>query len=197
VTACAATTPTTKAAATISQRVMPEVSRAGPYHDQAVPPHFPFLEHTPALAPDGAPLHRRGVSTTVPGLGYVGLEYQCSFASATVRGVARDAHHVLTPLSAANRPATSRQPQTIIRGKTAARHPVSQRRPPDAPAAVAQPGVRTHRHETTAWEDQQAPAASHRLLLAPASVESSNSALTARVHAMGARDGMEVRQRGG
>ena len=73
--------------------------------------HFPFLEHTPALAPGGAPLHTGGVSTAVAGLGYVGLDLQRSFCSATVRGVARDAHHVLTKLTAVARPVSAPRPQ--------------------------------------------------------------------------------------
>lgn len=51
-----------------------------------------------ALGADGLPQHRGGVSTTVPGLGFVGLERQRSLASATLRGVGRDATHVLTAL---------------------------------------------------------------------------------------------------
>lgn len=58
-------------------------------------PHVPFLAGTGALGPAGEPLHRGGLSTTIPGLGYVGLEFQRSFASATIRGVARDAAYVL------------------------------------------------------------------------------------------------------
>jgi putative flavoprotein involved in K+ transport len=46
----------------------------------------------------GNPAHHGGVSTTVPGLGFVGLERQRSFASATLRGVGRDATHVLKTL---------------------------------------------------------------------------------------------------
>jgi putative flavoprotein involved in K+ transport len=42
--------------------------------------------------------HSRGVSTVHPGLGYVGLEWQRSFASATLRGVGRDAHYVVRRL---------------------------------------------------------------------------------------------------
>jgi putative flavoprotein involved in K+ transport len=38
--------------------------------------------------------HSKGISTVHPGLGYVGLEWQRSFASATLRGVGRDAHYV-------------------------------------------------------------------------------------------------------
>ncbi|MFD6951356.1 FAD-dependent oxidoreductase [Nocardiopsis sp. TSRI0078] len=58
----------------------------------------PALDHltpTGALDERGRPLHRGGVSTTVPGLGYVGLEFQRSFSSATLRGVGRDARRVL------------------------------------------------------------------------------------------------------
>jgi len=42
----------------------------------------------------------RGLSTVHPGLGYVGLEWQRSFASATLRGVGRDARYVVRRLRA-------------------------------------------------------------------------------------------------
>ncbi|MFC4852659.1 flavin-containing monooxygenase [Actinophytocola glycyrrhizae] len=42
--------------------------------------------------------HRKGISTVHSGLGYVGLEWQRSFASATLRGVGRDARHVVRRL---------------------------------------------------------------------------------------------------
>jgi putative flavoprotein involved in K+ transport len=42
--------------------------------------------------------HRTGTSTVHPGLGYVGLEWQRSFASATLRGVGRDARYVVRRL---------------------------------------------------------------------------------------------------
>ena len=58
-------------------------------------PHLPFLAGTPAVDTAGMPLHQGGVSTTVQGLGFVGLEQQRSFGSATLRGVGRDAHAVL------------------------------------------------------------------------------------------------------
>ena len=61
-------------------------------------PHLPYLAGTGALDPDGLPLHRGGVSSTVPGLGYVGLEFQRSFSSNTLRGCARDARHVIAAL---------------------------------------------------------------------------------------------------
>ncbi|MGX9901828.1 flavin-containing monooxygenase [Arthrobacter sp. SA17] len=51
-----------------------------------------------ALNSSGIPLHTRGVSITVPGLGYAGLERQRMFASATLRGVGPDARHVLDAL---------------------------------------------------------------------------------------------------
>lgn len=61
-------------------------------------PDLDYLAATGALDPEGRPLHRAGVSTTVAGLGYVGLEAQRAFASATLRGVGRDARHVLARL---------------------------------------------------------------------------------------------------
>jgi putative flavoprotein involved in K+ transport len=57
-------------------------------------PGLPFLHGLGALDERGLPLQRRGVSTAVPGLGYVGLSYQRSFASATLRGVGPDAEVV-------------------------------------------------------------------------------------------------------
>jgi putative flavoprotein involved in K+ transport len=62
-------------------------------------PELRYLGSTAALDGRGQPLHQGGVSTTVPGLGYVGLERQRSFASATLRGVGRDADHVLNGVS--------------------------------------------------------------------------------------------------
>ncbi|MBV2361978.1 flavin-containing monooxygenase [Streptomonospora nanhaiensis] len=61
-------------------------------------PALDYLADTGALDGQGRPLHRGGVSTTVPGLGYVGLEFQRGFGSATLRGVGRDARHVLRRL---------------------------------------------------------------------------------------------------
>ena len=54
---------------------------------------FSFLEGLPN------PLrHRRGVSASVPGLYFVGLSGQTGFASATLRGVGRDAAEVVRHL---------------------------------------------------------------------------------------------------
>ena len=44
-----------------------------------------------ALQADGRPDQRGGVSRAVPGLYFVGLPFQTSFASATLRGVGSDA----------------------------------------------------------------------------------------------------------
>ncbi|SCL72227.1 putative flavoprotein involved in K+ transport [Micromonospora citrea] len=51
------------------------------------------------LAPLGVPRARGGVSTSHPGLVYLGLEFQRSFASNTLRGVGRDAAHVVAALA--------------------------------------------------------------------------------------------------
>ncbi|MCZ7423125.1 NAD(P)/FAD-dependent oxidoreductase [Verrucosispora sp. WMMA2121] len=56
----------------------------------------------------GVPQQVGGVSTTHPGLVYLGLEFQRSFASNTLRGVGRDAVHVMAAL-AAHRPRVFRQ----------------------------------------------------------------------------------------
>ncbi|NEA91768.1 NAD(P)/FAD-dependent oxidoreductase [Actinospica acidiphila] len=58
---------------------------------------FPYLEGIGTLDADGRPRHRGGVAT-VAGLGFVGIEFQRSFSSNTLRGVDRDAAHVLSRL---------------------------------------------------------------------------------------------------
>ena len=63
-------------------------------------PELSYLRKAGALDSEGMPLHRQGLSTTHSGLGYVGLEWQRSFASATLRGVGADARHVMTALRA-------------------------------------------------------------------------------------------------
>jgi putative flavoprotein involved in K+ transport len=64
-------------------------------------PGLSYLDSIGALDATGHPRHNRGLSTTHSGLGYVGLEWQRSFASATLRGVGRDAEYVVkhVPLS--------------------------------------------------------------------------------------------------
>jgi putative flavoprotein involved in K+ transport len=60
----------------------------------------PALHFLPpeAFEPDGWPAHRRGVSRTVPGLGYIGVPGQTGVASAMLRGVGPDAAHVVRRL---------------------------------------------------------------------------------------------------
>ncbi|RDI55185.1 flavin-containing monooxygenase [Nocardia mexicana] len=57
-------------------------------------PHLPYLADLGALTPGGLPRHRAGVSTTHAGLGYLGLEWQRTPASNSLRGVGRDAAHL-------------------------------------------------------------------------------------------------------
>lgn len=60
-------------------------------------PYLPFLQSIGALDTEGRPRHKAGISN-VPGLYYVGLEGQRSFASATLRGVGPDAKFVVKRL---------------------------------------------------------------------------------------------------
>ena len=63
-------------------------------------PDLGYLGPLGALDTKGMPLHAGGISATHPGLVYLGLEFQRSFSSNTLRGVHRDAEHVVTPLAA-------------------------------------------------------------------------------------------------
>ncbi|TQR13344.1 flavin-containing monooxygenase [Psychrobacillus soli] len=60
-------------------------------------PQFPYLQAIGALDIDGKPSHKAGISN-IPGLYYVGVEGQRSFASATIRGVGPDARYVVKKL---------------------------------------------------------------------------------------------------
>lgn len=51
-----------------------------------------------ALNASGSPLQRKGVSQTINGLYYVGLSWQRSFSSATIRGVGPDAKYVVNQI---------------------------------------------------------------------------------------------------
>jgi putative flavoprotein involved in K+ transport len=62
-------------------------------------PSLDYLQPLGALQ-DRLPLHSGGMSTTHRGLAYVGLEFQRSFASNTLRGAHRDADHIAAPLAA-------------------------------------------------------------------------------------------------
>ncbi len=57
--------------------------------------------HLPVLDAAGRPRHRRGVSTDLPGLGFLGLEFQFSLASGTIQGMDRDARYLLRRLGPA------------------------------------------------------------------------------------------------
>jgi putative flavoprotein involved in K+ transport len=76
-----------------------------------------FLD-LPALGPDGRPAHDRGVSP-VPGLYFLGLEFQFALASATIQGLDRDARYLLRQMRRASRgkgvsgPAAGRAPVVV------------------------------------------------------------------------------------
>lgn len=63
-------------------------------------PSLDYLDDLGALDRHGAPLHAGGISTTHAGLVYVGLEFQRSYASNTLRGVSADASAVAAVLAA-------------------------------------------------------------------------------------------------
>jgi putative flavoprotein involved in K+ transport len=71
-------------------------------------PSLDYLRELGALDADAAPIHVRGISSTHAGLVYLGLEYQRSFASNTLRGVSQDAQAVIPPLAAWIRDAPAR-----------------------------------------------------------------------------------------
>jgi putative flavoprotein involved in K+ transport len=62
-------------------------------------PHVNYLRDLGALT-DGLPRHAGGISTTHPGLAYVGIEFQRSYASNTLRGVHRDADYIAPAIAA-------------------------------------------------------------------------------------------------
>ncbi|ONM49877.1 flavin-containing monooxygenase [Nocardia donostiensis] len=64
-------------------------------------PNLPYLAGTGALTDSGAPRHRFGISTTHPGLGYLGLEWQRTPSSNSLRGVGRDAAYLIHRLKPA------------------------------------------------------------------------------------------------
>jgi putative flavoprotein involved in K+ transport len=61
---------------------------------------LPYLASLGALDGAGRPRHRDGSSVTHPGLAFVGLEWQRSLSSNSLRGVGRDAAHVVRRLAA-------------------------------------------------------------------------------------------------
>ncbi|MFI7640501.1 flavin-containing monooxygenase [Nonomuraea sp. NPDC049400] len=62
-------------------------------------PNLPFLAGLGALDAGGHPRQRRGLSLTHPGLGYLGLEWQRTPSSNTLRGVGADARRVVAALA--------------------------------------------------------------------------------------------------
>ena len=63
-------------------------------------PHIPFLHDLDALDDTHRPQQKGGVSQTVPGLYFVGLPWQRSHRSATLRGVGPDAAYIVRQLLA-------------------------------------------------------------------------------------------------
>ncbi|MER6160351.1 NAD(P)/FAD-dependent oxidoreductase [Streptomyces sp. NPDC001868] len=63
-------------------------------------PDLGYLTPLGALDTTGHPRHREGVSLTHPGLAYVGLEWQRSLASNSLRGVGRDASRAARHIAA-------------------------------------------------------------------------------------------------
>ena len=53
-----------------------------------------------ALEFEGKPRHREGLATSVPGLAFLGLEWQRSLSSNSLRGVGRDAERIARRLAA-------------------------------------------------------------------------------------------------
>lgn len=63
------------------------------------PSNKAYLHDINALNENGIPTEYKGVSTTVEGLFYIGLEGQIAPASATIRGVSRDARYIAHKIS--------------------------------------------------------------------------------------------------
>lgn len=78
--------------------------------------NFPWIE-LPGMDAEGVPLHKRGVSTDVPGLYFVGLPFQYSLASPSLFGMARDAAYIVKHLDATR---TSTAPTSETVGAAAA-----------------------------------------------------------------------------
>jgi len=61
--------------------------------------------HAPVAGPDGWPMQTRGVSTSVPGLFFIGLPFMYAGASALLGGVGRDAAYLAKQMAASSDPA--------------------------------------------------------------------------------------------
>ncbi len=64
-------------------------------------PDLAWLDLDGALDENGEPVHTEGVADAVPGLGFVGLDFQFSAASGTIQGMDRDARAVLDAVTPA------------------------------------------------------------------------------------------------
>ncbi|WP_307822003.1 hypothetical protein [Streptomyces coffeae] len=63
-------------------------------------PDLGYLGPLGDLDSQGRPRHRDGIAHAHPGLAYVGLEWQRSLSSASLRGVGRDAQRIARHLAA-------------------------------------------------------------------------------------------------
>jgi putative flavoprotein involved in K+ transport len=61
-------------------------------------PDYGWIE-LPVLGLDGRPMHRRGIATGIPGLGFVGMRFQYRMGSALLGGVGEDAAHVVEQIA--------------------------------------------------------------------------------------------------
>jgi putative flavoprotein involved in K+ transport len=79
-------------------------------------PNLDYLRPLGVLREDGRPDQRAGIARCVPGLYFVGLPFQTSFASATLRGVGPDATLVVSQARrfvARHTPATAESPDSF------------------------------------------------------------------------------------
>jgi putative flavoprotein involved in K+ transport len=65
-------------------------------------PGFSWID-LPVLAADGQPLHERGVVTSAPGLGFVGLHFLYALSSTMIHGVGRDAEYIAERIAGRSR----------------------------------------------------------------------------------------------
>jgi putative flavoprotein involved in K+ transport len=86
-------------------------------------PNLDYLRPLGVLREDGRPDQRAGIARSVPGLYFVGLPFQTSFASATLRGVGPDAELVVARvhrhLAGSVMEPTSATPDNAVRAKFA------------------------------------------------------------------------------
>jgi putative flavoprotein involved in K+ transport len=72
---------------------------------------FPWID-LPGFDEHGRPMHHRGVSRQVPGLYFLGLEFQFALASASLWGIARDAAFIARHVSKRPSSRTVTEPST-------------------------------------------------------------------------------------